>query len=71
MAKPQFSDSFGDTFMSKNFQTLENVNFDNFEFMPEFDFDSFFTKIDAAAAAPSAAEKASERGMYEICTVLR
>ena len=26
---------------------MDDMNFDNFEFMPEFDFDSFFRKIDA------------------------
>ena len=36
-----------DGFWSENFRSLDNVNFDNFEFMPEFDFDSFFRKIDA------------------------
>ena len=33
--------------MSGKFDRLENVDFDNFEFMPEFDFDSFFKKIDS------------------------
>ena len=32
--------------MSNNFHRLENVDFDNFDFMPEFDFDGFFKKVD-------------------------
>ena len=32
--------------MSGNFhREIENINFDNFEFMPEFDFDGFFKKV--------------------------
>ena len=31
--------------MSGKFDRLENVDFDNFEFMPEFDFDGFFKKV--------------------------
>jgi len=37
--------------MSGKFDRLENVDFDNFEFMPEFDFDSFFKKIDSPEPA--------------------
>ena len=48
-AKPQFSQTqsiFGDNFNSGNFhREIENINFDNFEFMPEFDFDGFFKKV--------------------------
>ena len=48
-AKPQSSQTqsiFGDNFMSGNFhREIENINFDNFEFMPEFDFDGFFKKV--------------------------
>ena len=52
-SKPQSSQTqsiFGDNFEfpSGNFHSkFENVDFDNFEFMPEFDFDGFFTKIDS------------------------
>ena len=49
-AKPQSSQTqsiFGDNFMSGNFhREIENINFDNFEFMPEFDFDGFFKKVE-------------------------
>lgn len=34
--------------MPGNFAQLQqDVDFDNFEFMPEFDFDGFFKKLDA------------------------
>ena len=50
--KAQFSRSSSeefdsDGFWSENFRGMDDMNFDNFEFMPEFDFDSFFRKIDA------------------------
>ena len=50
--KSQFSRSSSeefdsDGFWSENFRGMDDMNFDNFEFMPEFDFDSFFRKIDA------------------------
>lgn len=43
--------------MPGNFAQLQqDVDFDNFEFMPEFDFDGFFKKLDAPA------ETTDERG---------
>ena len=50
--KAQFSRSASeefdsDGFWSDNFRGMDDMNLDNFEFMPEFDFDSFFRKIDA------------------------
>ena len=59
LGKPQQS-SYGDNFLSGNFHRLDNVNFDNFEFMPEFDFDGFFQKLDAPV--PQQQQKAQERG---------
>ena len=37
---------FGDNYLSANFGHLDTVDFDNSEFMPQFDFDGFFKKID-------------------------
>ena len=36
---------FGSDDWAANFQ--DDVDFDNFQFMPEFDFDGFFKKLDA------------------------
>ena len=49
--------------MSGKFDRLENVDFDNFEFMPEFDFDSFFKKIDS----PEPAEEPGELAFIKSC----
>ena len=48
--KAQFSRSASeefdsDGFWSDNFRGMDDMNFDNFEFMPEFDFDGFFKKV--------------------------
>ena len=37
---------FGDNYLSGHFENLDNVDFDSADFMPEFDFDGFFKKID-------------------------
>ena len=59
LGKPQ-QFGLGENYLSGNFHRLENVDFDNFEFMPEFDFDGFFQKLDA----PATTQRAQERGKF-------
>ena len=40
---------YGDNYLSANFRRLDNMDFDSVDFMPEFDFDGFFQKIDTSA----------------------